>query len=334
MLANLVVLGDVERGAADLVGQAEASVGPILNFVCSNADLRRRLGLKGASRRADGWPAWYFWFAGMPGAHELALIPPADLDDGELAPQVAFAIRYFPHPEEEAFDGFASVERTVRLSNRFDATGTPAIELFDTIEPSLFHVATLKVSSVRGGLDQELVAQDCWRETETGDAGTRIRRTVRGFALGAPVLDLLVAAHVYYGRTPPDAVVVLCEPGICWYIDESGHATAEVAGDLSLLTVQVRGLARFGVEPSDALAVDDDIGRRSPAQRCIYSHRGRTAPPPFPGLDLAAWWRAATWRFVPSGLFCGCQAEDLSVAGRDEGDSCAATASSRPGVAR
>ncbi len=50
---------------------AEATVAGILSLVCVNPPARRRLGLTAASRRADGWPAWYLWLAGTSGAYEL-----------------------------------------------------------------------------------------------------------------------------------------------------------------------------------------------------------------------------------------------------------------------
>ena len=197
------------------------AVAPLLSLVCANADVRRRLGLKGASRRADGWPAWYFWFAGVSGAHELAFVPPAD---GEDAPRpLEFAIRYFPHLDEDAFASFAPIEQATRRSSLFDGTGTPAVEAFDAIDPSLFHVATLAISPSSDLIDLEFTAQDCWLETEAAGERSRVRRAVRGFELGAPVLDLIVGAHAYHGRRPPRGVEVLCEPGLRWHVNGDGR---------------------------------------------------------------------------------------------------------------
>ena len=148
MQSSTALLEQNWHGAADPVDLAEALIAPVLGLVCSNADLRRRVGLKGASRRADGWPAWYFWFAGASGAHELVLVPPVSHDDA--GPSLEFAIRYFPHPDESAFASFAPVEQAVRRSTLFDATGTPAVDGFEAIEPSLFHVAMLTVRSSLG----------------------------------------------------------------------------------------------------------------------------------------------------------------------------------------
>jgi hypothetical protein len=211
MRSSAAALEQSRHGAADAVGLAEALVAPLLSLVCSNADLRRRLGLKGASRRADGWPAWYFWFAGISGAYELALVPPAGGDD--VSRTLEFAVSYFPHPGEDAFESFAPIEQATRRSTLFDATGTPAIEGFDAIEPSLFHVATLALSPSRILLNIDFAAQDCWLETEAAGEAVVVRRAVRGFELAAPVLDLLIGAHAYYGRTPPRGVEILREHG-------------------------------------------------------------------------------------------------------------------------
>ncbi|MGB8528006.1 MAG: hypothetical protein WCD75_14420 [Rhodoplanes sp.] len=313
-----------QRGAT--VDLAEALIAPVLGFVCSNGDLRRRVGLKGASRRADGWPGWYFWFAGVPGAHELIFVPPVDRDDA--VPSVEFVIRYFPHPDESAFASFAPVEQAVRRSTLFDATGTPAVDGFEAIEPSLFHVAMLAIRPSSGLIDLEFSAQDCWLEIEASGEKAAPRRAVRGFELGAPALDFIVAACAFCGRRPPSAVEILYEPGVKWRI-ENGLATAETSDDIALLTVHVRSLARFGVGPDDVSNADEFPVLQSQRQRCVFRHSGTYMPPSFPGLDLATWWRAATWRFIPSGMFCGCQAEDLSVAGRDEVDACVAAGGRR-----
>ena len=245
--------------------------------------------------------------------------------DDAATTRTEFAIRYFPHPDEDAFESFAPIEQATRGSTLFDATGTPTVEEFDTIEPSLFHVATLALSPSRALLNIDFAAQDCWLETDTADEAVAVRRAVRGFELGAPVLDLLIGAHAYYGRTPPRGVEILREPGLRWHVNGNGVAASTIAAEVSLLTVHVRGLLRYGAalgaevtaEPTPPLVP-------SAGQACVFRHYGRDAPPHFDGLDLATWWRAAVWQFIPSGLFCGCQAEDLSIAGRDEADTCVA----------
>lgn len=317
MRSSAVALGEVPGDAADAVGLAEAALAPLLSFVCSNADLRRRLGLKGASRRADGWPAWYVWFAGVAGAHEFALVPPAS--DRDLFHSIELAVRYFPQPDEDAFEAFAPVERAARRSDLFDDTGTPAVDAFDGIDPSLFHVATLAIIPARSSVDIAFAAQDCWLETEAAGDAVATRRAVRGFELGAPVLDLLVAAHAYCGRQPPRAIEILRELGLRWHVDGRGVAASGPSPELSLWTVHARGLIRFGAPPDDALAQTDlPPLPRSRGQECVLRYDGSAAPPRFKGLDLATWRRAATWRLVPSGLFCGCHSEESSIAGRDE----------------
>lgn len=317
MRSSAGALAQDQHGAADSIDLAEAALAPLLSFICSSADLRRRFGLKGASRRADGWPAWYFWFAGIAGAHELALVPPAD--DEDERPPLEFAVRYFPRPDEDAFATFTPAEQAARRSIAFDRTGSPAVEAFETIDPSLFHVATIAIFPSRDTLDIVFTAQDCWLETETAGEAVATRRAARGFELGAPVLDLLVAAHAYCGRRPPAAVEILREPGLRWHVDDRRVAASEPSSELSLWTVHARGLVRFGATPGDTLAQTNMSPLpRTRGQECVLRHDGSAVPPRFDGLDLATWQRAATWRLVPSGLFCGCHAEEPSIAGRDE----------------
>ena len=99
--------------------------------------------------------------------------------DDAATTRTEFAIRYFPHPDEDAFESFAPIEQATRGSTLFDATGTPTVEEFDTIEPSLFHVATLALSPSRALLNIDFAAQDCWLETDTADEAVAVRRAVR-----------------------------------------------------------------------------------------------------------------------------------------------------------
>jgi hypothetical protein len=309
-----------ERNPTDHVGFAEAAVAGLLTFVATSAQAKRRLGLKAASRRADGWPAWYLWLAGWAGAFELILVPPG-LDGGTSGTGVDFALRYYPDPEEDAFAGFAAVEREARCSARFDHTGTPAVGMADLLDPSLFHTATLRLTPRPGGwTDAVLTTQDCWREVDLTDAGPVLRRSVRGAELAAPVLDLLVCAHTLVGRQPPAAVDIRVSPAVCWCVDRVGRAEAEPAPDLAGLTVSVAGLPRFGV-PRDQSVRAVPVERDAVASgEVLLRHDGPSRPPALAPFDLSAWWDAATWRLPPTGLMCGCHPSDAGVAGPDEDD--------------
>jgi hypothetical protein len=296
----------------DPVAFAEAAIGGLLGLVTLSPHAKRRLGLSGASRRADGWPAWYLWLAGSNGAYELALLPTADAvsDPGAGAD---FTLRYFPHPDEDDFSTFADVEREARTSSLFDHTGTPAIEALADIDPSLFHIATLSLVPGRddGRIDLLLQTQDVWLET-TEDAD--VRRRVPGLALAAPVVDFLVCGRTYHGRHPPASFVLAREPGTAWHIDAAG-ARPTVA-DTALYTLSVEGLPGLGLP--DMLCVDGRSVEPPSAEAIVRRHDGDAVPERCKPFATDDWWRAARWAFYPVGAMCGCLAEEATVVGRDD----------------
>lgn len=303
--------------AGDPTAFAEATIGGLLGLVALSPQAKRRLGLSGASRRADGWPAWYLWLAGCSGAYELALVPPdaASFDHAGAD----FTLRYYPHPDEDDFSAFADIERQARVSPLFDHTGTPAIKTLVDIDPSLFHIATLSLCGSRrdGGLDLTLVTQDVWLETtdEHDDGGTR--RRVPGLALVAPLVDFLVCGRTYHGRHPPAAFVLARQPGLCWHVDASGGRPA-VSADANLFMLRVDGLPSLGVP--EALCIAGAATEPPPPEAIVRRHDGDEVPARAEPFATDEWWRAAKWKFYPVGAMCGCQAEEAVVVGHDDAE--------------
>jgi hypothetical protein len=297
----------------DPVAFAEAAIGGLLGLIAASPHAKRRLGLAGASRRADGWPAWYLWLAGSNGAYELALLPAAD---AEADPGADFTLRYFPHPDEDDFAAFADVERAARTSSLFDQTGTPAIERLADIDPSLFHIATLSLVPGRddGTIDLLLQTQDVWMETTTdgGDAG--VRRLVPGLALAAPLIDFLVCGRTYHGRHPPASFMLARESGTAWHIDATG--AHPITADTGLYTLCVDGLPGLGVP--DMLCVGGRAIEPPPADAIVGRHDGDGTPDRCGPFATDDWWRAARWTFYPVGAMCGCLGDETAVVGRDE----------------
>jgi hypothetical protein len=307
-----------ECGDFDAPSVAEAIFAGLLGLVCASAPARRRLGLKGASRRADGWPAWYIWLADTPGAYEIALLR----QSGDRPTQADLALRYYPHPDEAVFATFAPVEQSVRLSALFDRTGTPAIEALDQIDPSLFHIAILSVRPIgTETFDVLLQAQDRWLEIATHRGGEAARRSVPGLTLAATVLDFLVSAYAYHNRRPPGAVTITRQPGLVWRVGAGGEALAAAMPDVSLFSVHVSSLARLGAAAADADGAQserDELPANPNGAAVVFRHQGTRVPAPFAPFALPAWWEAAAWRFYPIGAVCGCHMDAGHLAGRDE----------------
>ncbi|MFD2181513.1 hypothetical protein [Rhodoplanes azumiensis] len=307
-----------ERIATDAVGFAEATIAGLLAFVGTSTAAKRKLGLKAVSRRADGWPAWYVWLAGRTDAFELVLVP---CDDGgsTLVDGIELAIRCFPDPADETvFPTFTAWEQEARTSAVFDRTGTPAVSAVGDLDPSLYHVGTIRLVPRAGGwLDLTLFTQDVWCEIETSACGPRRRRSVPGTALSAPIVDLLVCAHALVGRQSPAGIEIRSAPGLVWHLGRGESVTVRPDPDLSALEIRVTGLPRFGV-PLDrqrqALPRPDD----AVGGRLRLWHAGSDRPPEVGPFDLASWWEAAGWRLPPIGAMCGCHAGEVGVAGRDE----------------
>jgi hypothetical protein len=66
---------------------------------------------------AGSRPGWYFWLKKRPGVYEFILADSKKRGSMEIS---TFLIKYYPFPEEEVFDSFATQEQVVRLSNYFD----------------------------------------------------------------------------------------------------------------------------------------------------------------------------------------------------------------------
>ena len=301
----------------DPIAFAEATIAGLLSLICLSPAAKRRLGVKAASRRADGWPAWYLWLAGTPGAHELTLVPP-DLAAPNSG-RAELALRYYPHPDEAAFADFAPVEQALRTSALFDATGTPAIDAIDRIEPSLFHVATITIGpGARGGVDLSLDTQVCWRETTESADGAVLRRSVAGLELSAGIFDLLVCGQSYHGRRVPLGLDIALAPGTAWHIDADGRVSCAAAPGDTRILVRVHGAASL-TTGADALWRRDDIAPVEPGDaEVVLRHCGAQTPPSFEPFATAAWWEAAGWRFYPVAAMCGCHAAEAAIAGRDD----------------
>ncbi len=66
---------------------------------------------------AGSKPGWYLWLKKRQGVYELILNDVNSRKDVEIS---SFIVKYYPLPEEEVFERYATQEQIVRLSNYFD----------------------------------------------------------------------------------------------------------------------------------------------------------------------------------------------------------------------
>ena len=83
----------------------------------ANDAIRNRLGLKYISQMWDSTPYWYLWFEDLPGVFKLSLLECVVETDWDW--RALFRVKYYPHPEETAFQGLAVVEQICRMSGLF-----------------------------------------------------------------------------------------------------------------------------------------------------------------------------------------------------------------------
>jgi hypothetical protein len=266
------------------------------SLVFPDPQARDRLHLKAISRAAHRGMAWYIWTTHRAGAYEVALI--GDLAD-DARGSALLALRYFPDPVERVFGRFSALEQQVRRSSLFDGTGTPAFATAEWIDPEQFCIASIVLSpqgSERFTLRVEVPER--WTEAAGTDTGAACVRDVPAAELALPVVDALVGAIVYLGRTVPASVRV-------W--------RRSVVGDAANLVweLELSGLAWPGGSPG----YDSAFAAPMPADSPWFAHAAPTAPRVAPWPVNRRWWRAAQWQFDPVGTFCGqCAAE--AAAGR------------------
>lgn len=100
-----------------------AGEGTINHFwsICFADQLKKmRLGLKYISQMRDEKPYWYLWFIDLPGVFKLNMLEcktAADCWDWHAL----FRITYYPHPQENSFQGLSVLEQICRMSEIFDA---------------------------------------------------------------------------------------------------------------------------------------------------------------------------------------------------------------------
>lgn len=168
----------------------------IFRTVVPNQSARHYFGLKAISWKLAGYPGWYLWFEGKPGAYlveviggsfdtepgwksALSLCGPsedrspqvdaqASMPTGDYSPvsRAMLRIKYFPDPADptDCFDDFSVHEQVARLSGAFDNSGAPSFEGIESLDEGFFWVGSIAcaVTAGRDYLEAVLTAPDRW----------------------------------------------------------------------------------------------------------------------------------------------------------------------------
>ena len=249
----------------------------------------------GASRRADGWPAWYLWLAGSNGAYELALLPPrTPIRSRSPAPTSRCAISRIrtrttspPSPTVERAGAHVAPVRPHRHAGDRDASPT-SIRACSTSPPC---------RCVPGRDDGriDLLLADAGRLAGDDRDGRRAdgRRAVPGLALAAPLVDFLVCGRTYHGRHRPASFALAREPGTAWHVDATAGRTAPSPSIALYHPVASTDCPASAFPTCCALG-----GRRdrtaAPARRSSAATTATASPARCAPFATDDWWKAAT----------------------------------------
>jgi len=149
----------------DRVLAVETMLNELFRNVFENDSARRYLKFDSISQSStdQGYPLWYIWFAGKPGAYGIMVEPEPSLF-------TRLSIRYFPQVEDPLFSYLSGHEQQVRTGAAFDSTGTPSFEGRRSIPEHFFLCGYLDIILRGSGSDVDIrcTAPDRWREYRNG----------------------------------------------------------------------------------------------------------------------------------------------------------------------
>jgi hypothetical protein len=105
---------------SDRMVEGEGTVNHFLSICFADELKKSQLGLKYISQMRDEYPYWYIWFTDLPGVFKLIMLDCSSLDDC-WDWHALFRVKYYPHPQEKAFQGLSVLEQICRMSEMFDA---------------------------------------------------------------------------------------------------------------------------------------------------------------------------------------------------------------------
>ena len=296
-------------------GLAYQAVEALLMALFPDGNARRHIGFRQISRLVEDRLAWYLWTDDRPGAYlvELSETPTDHAWRGPV--RADLLVRYFPDPDEDVFATCSPVERRLRRSPLFDATGTPTLRGRAEIDPALFLCGVLRLSSLptASGLVLAVLSQTEWREVAERRDGPHILRSLPGWDLTFPLFEKLVLAQAYVHHLMPAAARAGRLDGMAWVRarDHSWSARPDPA-------LEGRSCAVVLSAGPDALSAADALTALQGAADPTLSEEVIAETLTAPSARLAwiepAWWQAHRWTFAPDAHVCHhCFAEEGEV---------------------
>jgi hypothetical protein len=212
------------------------------------SDIRRMLGLRGASQIWSSHPQWYFWLQDAPGTYCLSFVEGDVVHvDGNDLYEGRFALKCYPHIDSAGYGGYTLDERHLRQSDHFDDTGTPRFEIAAAMSNSLFVVASITFLSDPQGSFALLTFEslDALKifKIEASQCGshfyTSITRNVPGWEHGWPLFDCLVGLYAYCFHQPPIFMGATTSRGFEYIVSPDGIGEYRSAAETTRLALTI-----------------------------------------------------------------------------------------------
>jgi len=215
---------------SDPVAVVESNLHSMFINTFSKEEVRKYFGYSHISPfySEGGFPGWYLWFDEQPGAYGIfiteAVHTASHSKENNSASIVATRLRveYYPSPEERTFEHFSYIERTLRVSNLFDETGTPTLEGRQEFDEGVFLVGYLEfmIHPDIGVLHSVLASPNKWIDIRSEglklpdqdgnsfqavDPG-EIDREVPCWGLSRFLFDKLTVGYLFWQKCSPSRV--------------------------------------------------------------------------------------------------------------------------------
>lgn len=96
----------------------EGTINHYWSLCFADEKMRTRIGIKYISQMRMEHPYWYLWFGDLPGAFKLEMVSCCEVFDWDW--HAYFRVKYFPHPQENTFQGLSILEQVCRMSDVFN----------------------------------------------------------------------------------------------------------------------------------------------------------------------------------------------------------------------
>ncbi len=278
--------------------------------------LREELGLEGVHQVWGEVPTWYLWLAASPGTYCLEMVHVSQVGDGLI--NGSFAVKFYPALDSEFFQDLPPLEKQLRESTLFDASGAPAFETRLDIPADLFTVGVLALTV---DPDQEwglytITALNACRQIGLPGGGEKAETLLGGlpgWELSFTLYHKLLCLHAFHKKHPPVNAQFSVEPGFEKVYTPGVDVLTRPCSANKTLTLSVLFAPDPVNPPAQALELmrgelDENGGRKIVDQHFTCQHfRGWEIGPAGQPVLSEDWWRLAGVDYKSElASSCGC----------------------------